>query len=562
MLALESLVACEQVDVILVQEPYGNNFSSYFRNYEIFSALETPKAFVACRSGMYDFFPLRLDTHLIALKVRSHFKEFILINIYRPPSSDISYFLDSINMIISDNPRIPLLVAGDFNAKHELWGGSIIDERGEAIVEFLMIHNLAVLNSNNSLPTFSGYRGESWIDLVITSHSLYPECTDWKVEDTISNSDHRYISYSFFGNCPKVVWKITKATQCKYDELVAADPWFNDVLVQSDDFIHGNDAVITVLYQRLHQYRTRCLKRITIKGRPVAWWSQELTQLRHEIRYKRRRYQSSRDTERRSFLKIDYYHHFARYKLAIRKAKEAFTQQLRGELLSRNPFARPYRERLDRIPRPTSIRPLLRLDNTFTDTMEESIKLILDHSFPRLEWVGPRLDYLDTASIAPLSMDDSMFIDSEVKRAYGRMDHSSAIGYDNINFRTVNVLIAKHLPFVTHVFNGCLQKGAYPSQWKIARVKFLLKPGRLPQKPDSYRVLSILPVLSRLFERLLFARLYHHVTLHNAVHTSQFGFRHGRSSVQAVYKLIEVIRVARVNKKTCSNPVLRHTECI
>jgi hypothetical protein len=63
-----------------------------------------------------------------------------------------------------------------------------------------------------------------------------------------------------------------------------------------------------------------------------------------------------------------------------------------------------------------------------------------------------------------------------------------------------------------------------PRIWKIAEVLMILKPGKPPNKVDSYRPISLLPIMSILFEKLLLIRLKSVITEKNLIPDHQFGF--------------------------------------
>ncbi|XP_045539288.1 uncharacterized protein LOC123722211 [Papilio machaon] len=80
---------------------------------------------------------------------------------------------------------------------------------------------------------------------------------------------------------------------------------------------------------------------------------------------------------------------------------------------------------------------------------------------------------------------------------------------------------------------GCLKKGRFPSSWKEGRLVLLKKDDRPPDQASAYRPIVLLGEPSKLFERVLVARLAEHIHLCDA----QFGFRCGRSTIDAVSRL-------------------------
>jgi hypothetical protein len=61
--------------------------------------------------------------------------------------------------------------------------------------------------------------------------------------------------------------------------------------------------------------------------------------------------------------------------------------------------------------------------------------------------------------------------------------------------------------------------------WKHARVISILKPGKDPVLPASYRRISLLDTIGKLFEKILLARILHEVSERGLVRDEQFGFR-------------------------------------
>ena len=64
----------------------------------------------------------------------------------------------------------------------------------------------------------------------------------------------------------------------------------------------------------------------------------------------------------------------------------------------------------------------------------------------------------------------------------------------------------------------------FPSEWKIARVTPLHKNG--PRNLlDNYRPISILPVISVIFEKILYEQLHEYLNAEDLSSKHQFGFR-------------------------------------
>ena len=79
-------------------------------------------------------------------------------------------------------------------------------------------------------------------------------------------------------------------------------------------------------------------------------------------------------------------------------------------------------------------------------------------------------------------------------------------GYDLITGEILKNLPRKAIIKLTNLVNAFRLKFV-PIAWKCAEVIMILKPGKPPQDRTSYRPISLLTVMSKLFEKLLLKRL-------------------------------------------------------
>jgi len=94
-----------------------------------------------------------------------------------------------------------------------------------------------------------------------------------------------------------------------------------------------------------------------------------------------------------------------------------------------------------------------------------------------------------------------------VKEIDMNINPKKAPGYDQINPKILKELPKKAMIHLTHIFNAILRTEYVPKHWKRAQVIMLFKPGMPPEQVTSYRPISLLQSLSKLFEKLLLKRL-------------------------------------------------------
>ena len=100
---------------------------------------------------------------------------------------------------------------------------------------------------------------------------------------------------------------------------------------------------------------------------------------------------------------------------------------------------------------------------------------------------------------------------------------------------------------LTHNMYMSLLRGVFPSELKIARVIPLFKSGE-SNKFSNYRPVSVLPLFSKVLERLMYSRLLSFINKHNILYAYQFGFRMRHSPNLALVILVDRISKALENR--------------
>ena len=117
-----------------------------------------------------------------------------------------------------------------------------------------------------------------------------------------------------------------------------------------------------------------------------------------------------------------------------------------------------------------------------------------------------------------------------------------APGPDGITGRVWAESMTTLAPRLRHLFTRCLREGVYPRIWRTARLVLLKKEGRPLDSPSAYRPVSLLDEVGKLFERIIATRLETHMSERvPGWHDSQYGFRRGRSTVDAVRRVRSMV---------------------
>ena len=109
----------------------------------------------------------------------------------------------------------------------------------------------------------------------------------------------------------------------------------------------------------------------------------------------------------------------------------------------------------------------------------------------------------------------------------------SSPGYDKITLRLLKRIFPIISHPLTHIINLSLEHGTVPDEIKIAKVIPIFKSND-PTHLNNYRPISILPIFSKLFERIMYNRLETHLTINNILSPQQFGFRKKHATSMAI----------------------------
>ena len=110
--------------------------------------------------------------------------------------------------------------------------------------------------------------------------------------------------------------------------------------------------------------------------------------------------------------------------------------------------------------------------------------------------------------------------------------------------------LAKHILIepIRYLINMSIENGVFPDVLKCANVTPIFKNGDRCCVAN-YRPVSVLPYLSKIFEKCIANRVLGFIDSNKIITPNQFGFQKGKSTEQAILKLIEGIHNALNSKK-------------
>ncbi|GFX70396.1 RNA-directed DNA polymerase from mobile element jockey [Trichonephila clavipes] len=143
---------------------------------------------------------------------------------------------------------------------------------------------------------------------------------------------------------------------------------------------------------------------------------------------------------------------------------------------------------------------------------------------------------------------------SEVLNYIKKAQIRRAPGREGITNKILRNLTLPVIFQITNIISNILITGHFPDSWKHASVIPILKPKKPRSAADSYRPISLLPVLSKLAERLILSRLNDFLATNKILISQQHGFRPQLSTSHQLLRVVEYAKSGFKEKK-CTGAV-------
>ncbi|PNF35987.1 hypothetical protein B7P43_G02293 [Cryptotermes secundus] len=151
-----------------------------------------------------------------------------------------------------------------------------------------------------------------------------------------------------------------------------------------------------------------------------------------------------------------------------------------------------------------------------------------------------------------MSLPIKAFSPTEVKQQIKKVNQCKAPGYDIITGKILRQLPNKAIVLLTTIFNSMLRLSYFPTIWKFAQIVMIPKPGKPINEVTSYRPISLLPIPSKIFEKLLLNRIRCDTEIHEIIPDYQFGFREHHSTIHQTHRIINKIATSIEEKQYCT----------
>jgi len=124
----------------------------------------------------------------------------------------------------------------------------------------------------------------------------------------------------------------------------------------------------------------------------------------------------------------------------------------------------------------------------------------------------------------------------EIKDIIQTLKWKSSCVYDEVPFKILKISAPYIISPLIYLCNKSMSTGMFPTRLKYSQVVPIYKKGD-KHELSNYRPISLLTSLSKIFEKVIYNRLYDHVTCYEILAKEQYGFRNNYSTEKAIYHL-------------------------
>ena len=485
------------------------------------------------------------SNHFQVVEFEHNHKKCSYINCYRSPHSDADDFNKKLESIILKTKNRKCYLAGDFNfnllslsthSKTEEYYNMLIENSFKPIISIptrITEHSQTIIDhiwtNDLTVEKISGY-------VYITDISDHLPCI------AVFNANekchgYRYIkSRSFSDKNRELFRNEVLGIDDKLDVLC------NDVNLPLQERYNKYFEHITNIYDRCFPLRARKIHEKTFRK---PWITQEIL---NDMEKRNRAFGKKSKSQK---AKIKYHKLKKEVELKLEESRSAYYRNKLSKCSDniKNKWV-VIREIINRktckdnqLPIPNS-----ELGNHYSNVARELAKIIPDLNY----------DDLPTMSTSNIHTKetDSKFTFREImhREVYENillLDRNKGPGIDELDVKSIKYIADLISPHLSVLFNDSLQLSIFPYNFKVAKCVPIFKGADLdPLKPISYRPISILNSINKVFERIIHSQIYIYLENNSLLPDFQYGYRKKHNTSQAILDFTNTIEYNRKQKLT------------
>lgn len=469
--------------------------------------------------------------------------KFIVITVYRSPNSDVNIFLDRLNILVDYFSKrfVKIIVAGDLNIDV-----LINDNKHKLLKQVLKSHNMRYLVT---FPTRIAETSSTAIDNFLIKNLGSNIINIEGLITSLSDHDGQLLEINAYSslNCKKLpvkqeVRKFSQENVQYFSQLLIGETWMDVYL-----------ATVQEKYSIFHKTFTSCFEKafpktlITKTKKTDSWITNDLKTKRAEIIQLTKEFRKNKSSILKDFLKNEN----DKYKQELNHAKtEYFQKQINNSSniqktvwkIINSEIGEPENRSSDNLclnVGSQSISDPYLVSNVFNDYFVNIVE-DLDSGKDKHDLSVPTCIHIEnTVSFKP-KFNFEPLDEREVENIIRNLKNKHSYGYDEIPITLIKDVSKYISKIICHLINSSFVSGIFPNELKKAKVIPIYKKDDKKQV-NNYRPVSILPSLSKIFEKAAHIQLTKFLEKFNFLDNNQHGFRSGRSVVSAAISFIESV---------------------
>ena len=476
----------------------------------------------------------KIETLWTEVKITNS-KPFLICTLYRPPTAT-SGWIDLLEdeLSVAQTTGLEMIIMGDVNIDFQACSNNKWLNLVQLFDLTQLVTNPTRITQSSSTLIDHVYTSnpESISECFVPSYSIsdhFPVCFSRKINCKISKNEHITTTYRCF--------KTFNETQFQHDLASALEP-FNDLPAVSN--INDDCSLwLGIIQSQLDRHAPIKSRRVKYKRLP-DWSNQEILTTR-----------KLRDISKRQGNWSDYKKYRNKTKSLIRQAKrhhfsEAVTNLTDTKTIwshlrktstgaNANDNALPSELEINGQCYTNSKDIAFKLNNYFASISEYFISNDITTSAPDLSklqtYINSKIPHATYFRIPKITA-------NQVSEFIKGLNSAKATGLDGIGPRILKLANTVLSPSIAAMINKSIETAKFPDQLKMAKL-FPIHKGGSKSDPGNYRPISILPTVSKIFEKHINKHLVSFLNKYKVIHVNQSGFRQKHSCQTALVKLID-----------------------
>lgn len=456
----------------------------------------------------------------------------IIVNIYRPPSGDINEFfvvLEDILQQATTNRNSKVILSGDFNIDMNNFQNINVKKMQDLTSSF----NLTITIHE---PTRITEHSQTRIDNIFTNIVSYSSTNvitalsdhlAQKLRFEIESSDADEV-------CRRIYIEkriITDDKLIEISEYLNNADWSNTINAYNANVAYNNFTEII-----MRKFNEECPKKHMRKRniKNCKW-------ITDEIKQKAARKRLLYEDVRRGIVNVDIYKTYCKeLKLQIENRKKQayseFINSSQNKVRATWQLVEQISGKVKRKNFNVKNLSIYESDKSAEEVLDDINKYFVDVC-KNMERNLPDSNHI-TRNPATLFLYPTTTV--EVHDIIMNLKDTTSVGYDEIPMKLIKICSRTMATVLTPIINKCLESGVFPDNLKYSTIKLIYKKGD-EKDIQNYRPISLLPNISKIFEKVISTRIYKFIDRYNILTDRQNGYVKGRTTAKAIYEVLQDI---------------------